>query len=278
MTILMRHGVIAVALLCAAQARGSDVLIPGKIGIVKSGKLAKFVSKAPAGAPFTLPAAGGPDDPALNGATLRFLDTDPTLANGGDSSFDLPAGAWKKLGKPPGAKGYRYKGAGTPADPCKVVILKGTVVKAVCKSTPFPMSTPFVDGDLGVRLVVGTGLQYCAEFGGREVKDDAVVFKRKDAGAPSGCWLSAFGDWVLVRQDDCTGTDIGSCTVGPLPDDSRCGASSAAVTAVCWDDALPHSSGDQCEGSGQFCTYKTTAAANCSGGSNPGYLYECVRQ
>jgi len=184
-------GLIVCLSLVSTSASAADVLIPGKIGLVKPGKMGKFVSKAKGlypGDAFPLPGPGGASDPALNGAKLRLFDTDLNFANGGDQTFNLPAGAaWKSLGNPPGSKGYKYKGTGTPSDPCKVVLIKSTVIKAVCKSEPFPLTTPFVDGDLGIRLVVGTGVEYCAEFGGTPVKDDSKLFKRKDAPAPAGC-------------------------------------------------------------------------------------------
>ena len=56
---------------------------------------------------------------------------------------------WKALGNPPGSKGYKYKGAASPGDPCKVVLLKGTVIKAVCKGAGITLTPPFT-GDVGI--------------------------------------------------------------------------------------------------------------------------------
>ena len=73
-------------------------------------------------------------------------------------SYALPAAGWKGLGNPAGGKGYKYKGAGSPTDPCKVVVVKGAVVKAVCKGTGVTVAPPFV-GDVGIVLTVGIGLE-----------------------------------------------------------------------------------------------------------------------
>ncbi len=88
------------------------------------------------------------------------------------------------------------------------------------------------------------------------------------------------GTWKLVAAGrDCAGTDVGPCTAGSsIPNPVRCGEGSPATSAVCWDGAtFRNLSG--CNGSdpeGPWCTYKTTTAAECIDGANPGFLYECV--
>ena len=127
---------VLVACVCnsASAILEPDEPIPGKVGIVKAGKLAKFVSKPAA----TFPLPDPSNNPATAGATVRFFDTVPH-ANG-DFTFSLPAGgAWTAIGG--GAKGFKYKGTGMPGDPCKVVIIKPKVIKAVCKGT-VPCSWP----------------------------------------------------------------------------------------------------------------------------------------
>jgi hypothetical protein len=109
----------------------ADELIPGKIVLVKTGKLAKFVSKPPPGQTFNLPT--GPDDPTVSGGSLRIFDIGTPGA--GDALFVLGAGGWSGLGNPPGSKGFKYKGAGAAGDPCKLVLIKEKVIKAVCKGT-----------------------------------------------------------------------------------------------------------------------------------------------
>jgi len=160
--------------------------MPGKILIIKAGKLAKFISKPVSPAVFDLPNV--PDnDPTIEGATLSFQEL------GGDSaaiSTDLPAAGWKGLGNPAGSKGFKYKGAGSGSDPCKVVLIKEKIVKAVCKGTGVTLTTPVTaqPAEVAVNLSVGTGTSYCAEFGGTEIKNTSTILKRKDATAlPSAC-------------------------------------------------------------------------------------------
>jgi len=83
-------------------------------------------------------------------------------------------------------EGYKYKGAGTPGDPCKAVLMKETVIKGLCKGTGVTLTPPFT-GDIGIVLSVGTTDRYCAQFGGDTVKSDATIEKRKNAPAPGAC-------------------------------------------------------------------------------------------
>jgi len=100
-------------------------LLPGRIAIIKPGTLAKFVAKPATGDTFALPSA----NPVTAGGSFRILDVATTA---GDDTYNLASGAaWKALGNPAGSKGYKYKGTGTPSDPCKVVLVKEKVIKGV---------------------------------------------------------------------------------------------------------------------------------------------------
>lgn len=156
-------------------------LIPGKRLIVKPNTLAKFLAKGT----FPLPAEPA-NDPSLLGATIRFADTAPGGA--GDVTFPLPAQNWHSLGKPGGATGFKYRGTGAPDDPCKVVLIKETVVKAVCKGAAVALMPPAV-GSVAVELTVGTTpRRYCAEFtAAQDTKNEAKILKRQDAPAPASC-------------------------------------------------------------------------------------------
>jgi hypothetical protein len=69
----------------------------------------------------------------------------------------------------------------------------------------------------------------------------------------------AGGGWQSVGLGDCPGRDVAG-TSGPNPDASKCNASFAGNTAVCWTTG---------------CTYKNVATASCTGGANPGQMYTC---
>lgn len=166
---------------CAAPALAADYLVPGKILIVKPATLAKVISKGT----FTLPTGG--DAPTTAGGSLELRDLgDPMNAN----IYSLPSGGWKGLGNPPGDKGYKYKGLGTVSDPCKVVLIKTNIVKAVCKGAGVTLDTPVSvpPARVAAKFSSGTGTSYCAGFGGSEVKNTAAMLKRKDAPAPGDCF------------------------------------------------------------------------------------------
>jgi hypothetical protein len=159
-------------------------LLPGRITVIKPSTLAKFVAKPVTGDTFALPTV----DPVAVGGTLRVFDVATTA---GDDTYPLPTGGtpplgWKGLGIPAGAKGYKYKGAGTPGDPCKIVLVKETVIKGVCRGAGMALTPPFT-GDVGVILTLGGTDRYCARFGGDVVKNDPTLTKRKNAPAPGAC-------------------------------------------------------------------------------------------
>jgi len=160
--------------------RAADTTIPGKIHIIKEAKLTKMVAKGT----FTPPTAGGTADPTVAGGMLEVFDTSDGLG----FTSALPLAGWKGLGNPAGATGYKYKGAGSGGDPCKVVLVKGSVIKFVCKATQ--NLTPPLGGTSGIILSLGDE-RFCAEFGGTDVKNVAGLLKRKDASAPSACPFSS---------------------------------------------------------------------------------------
>jgi hypothetical protein len=177
---------LSVLLLASSSMAASepDELLPGNVAAMEPATLAKFIAKPVKPAVFDLPDPA--NDPVTSGATLRLFDTEPRPD--ADFTFALPAGAgWKLLGTPSNVKGYKYKGAGEPGDPCKVVLIKPNVVKAVCKGGDVGFTLPF-EGNLGVILTVGTGPKtYCAEFGGTARGDQTEMFKRTEAPAPEAC-------------------------------------------------------------------------------------------
>src|SRR6187455_2058306 len=120
---------ISTALASAGQARAADRLIPGQMHIVEPGALARMMAK-PNGTPFPAPAS----DPTAEGGQLQIVDV------GGGSPpmvVALPAAGWRRQGKngngkKQGAPTYRYQGAGTPNDPCTLVVVSSSEIKFVC--------------------------------------------------------------------------------------------------------------------------------------------------
>jgi hypothetical protein len=184
---------LALAITAAGPAHSADVTIPLTITLIKSTTpIFKFVGK---GNPIPFPLPPGTDDPTLGGGTLVFDDTG---APGNSATFTLPAAGWTGLGNPAGSKGFKYKGAGTPGDPCKVVLVKTNVIKAVCKSAG--SFTGPASGTVAVTLSLGvTPTRYCAECGGTTLKNQAGLFKAKNCPAPPSCTGSPSG--AFLSQD-----------------------------------------------------------------------------
>jgi hypothetical protein len=159
-----------------------DELLPGLVAVVEAGQVVKFVSKPASPSVFALPEAS--NDPSVNGATVHFFDT--VVRRDGDFTFSLPPGpGWSRIGSQTNVKGYKYKGAGTPDDPCTVVFIKPKVVEAVCRGAAVSFTLPF-QGDLGVILTIGKTKRYCADFGGT-TRGNPAVFEQRGAPPPGAC-------------------------------------------------------------------------------------------
>lgn len=172
----------ATVIVSASAAHATDHLIPGKIHIIKEAKLTKMVAK-PVGA-FTIPLPGSAGDPTIHGGSLSVVDTADSLGFSTTLPVQVAPLGWKGLGSTPGINGWKYKGAGFGSDPCKVVLVKPTVIKFVCKDDQ--ALNPALGGDSSIDLALGSD-HYCALFGGTEIKNVTGLFKHKDAPPPASC-------------------------------------------------------------------------------------------
>ena len=189
----------SVALAAPLSALAADIPVPAKVHLVKqdknagfAGKLAKIVNKPVAPATFPLPGSA----PTSVGGTLRFFQIG---VPGVWDNINLPAGQWIPLG-PGGSKGYKYRGTGSPTDPCRVVLVKEKVIKAVCKGagstdSPSPYAIPVASAGNAAawELVIGSD-RYCASAesfmaGGSVKKNDGSkgLYKAIKANAPGAC-------------------------------------------------------------------------------------------
>jgi hypothetical protein len=205
--------IVAIALL-ASSAAAVDYTVPGRITVVKPGKLAKFVAKP---GPFPLPAAGGPQDPQLHGAELQLIDTAGTA---GHVLYTLPAAGWRGLGNPTGSRGYKYRGSLVGDPNCQIVFIGAKVIKGVCKGG-VTLTAPFFGdeaiilgipaGTAGIGIPAGTSaVRYCAQFGGTTTRNDARGLKRKNAPAPPAC-----GHPPGTPTPTHTATAAGTATITP---------------------------------------------------------------
>jgi hypothetical protein len=167
---LFLFGMVASAGMLAAQAQAADILIGGHLFLAKAAGLVKVLSKD-----GTLMAGTG--DPTVSGATLNVFDE----GDGTNYSLNLASTGWSGS-----AGSFKYKGAGSGSDPCKIVILKPGLLKAVCKGlSPIP-TVPFV-GDAGIKLTIATD-NYCLSFPLASAKKNTdKLVKILDATAPGSC-------------------------------------------------------------------------------------------
>jgi len=217
--------VVTVTFALTAPARAHDepnTSMAGRLTVIKKGALAKFIGKPPTGQSFDLPDPS--NNPIVEGAVLHMIDLGNPNAN--EMFVALPPQTaplgWRGLGNPPGTRGYKYKGAGTPTDPCKVVLVKSRIVKAVCSGAGVTLDPPLA-GDLGIVLTVGTNTKnYCTVFGGTTAKNvDDTLIRRNAALAACSCG-SSIPTHVGVRNTPGTGT-CGTVTGGSVNNNLACG-------------------------------------------------------
>jgi hypothetical protein len=78
--------------------------------------------------------------------------------------------------------------------------------------------------------------------------------------APAPAPSPGSGAWQSAGVGDCPGRDVAN-SQGPYPDPSKCDASFAGQTAVCWQTG---------------CTYKNVPTRHCAGGTHPGQMFTCA--
>jgi hypothetical protein len=160
-------------------------LMSGKILVIKKDIVAKGVFTATT--PLGLPDFDTTSGPPTEGGTLEIVDTG---AAGTGVTYPLPASGWAALGTPPDSYAFKYKGAGSAGDPCRLVLIKQNLVKFVCKGIGTTVPQPF-SGEAAVVLSIGSdNAQYCGSFGGTSVRNDGRTLIRKDAPAPAACFMN----------------------------------------------------------------------------------------
>ncbi len=194
-----------------------SVQMAGRVVFLRNARIVRFTAVPPTpGGSFDLDA-----DPTLLGGRLTFLDAgDP---DGNDVAYDLPVQAsplgWRALG----ARGYRYRGAGTAADPCRTVLVKRRVVKAACRGAGVSLANP-ISGQLHVALTIGDDAdRYCAAFGGDEIRNDDHMMKRASAPPQAACACGAVPPTELRFASRAPSGTCGGLTTTSDPVDLDCG-------------------------------------------------------
>jgi hypothetical protein len=236
----------------AGAALAAEIPVPGLVLRVELGKVTKFVARPGRGESFPLPDAN--DMPPISvspppqfGECILSDPSEWTLR-------DLDAGTWKALGTPPGSKGFTYKGAGTPADPCTSVVIKPKMIKAICRGGTDPDFTiPVAPGVAGAKLMAG-GNQYLAVF-------DTDTFKT-DNGV-RGLFIARGSAAYLPGPLDPGVFSGGTVPVSPLRfknEQKAAGAEAklAAAVAKCY-----------VKGAKNLSSGKFDGVANCLGTGNP---------
>lgn len=134
------------------------------------------------------PSFGDPGASPLGaGATLRVVNPVTRAA----SEVELDAAGWRGLGKPAGARGYRYRD--TSGGACRRTVVKRGRLKLACTGSELFALEGTAQGALAATVRLGCGAIHCMEFGGRVTADVGAAaaaktrFAAKNAPAPAAC-------------------------------------------------------------------------------------------
>ena len=204
---MSRAAAVVLLAALATPAGAADELLAGRSVVVRNGALVRVLAKPTAGARLTLPGPAG--DPSVGGAVLRILDL--ALAGAGDDAYVLPAAGWTRRGPADAPRAWRYRGTGAADDPCRTVLLKPRLVKAVCKGPSVRLAPPFA-GEVAVILTLGgDGARYCATFGGATVQNRSGREHRRGAPVPAECGGCACGTPAPSQLALTVGVADGAC-------------------------------------------------------------------
>jgi ELWxxDGT repeat protein len=174
---------IVLALALGSPLRGTaaaaDVLLSGKVVVVKESRLFKLVARGT----FAIPAGQGPSDPT----TSDIADLTVTDTGGLGSLFDdLSVGAWQALGSDAlNPTGFRYRHSAAPTGgSVRLILMRPNFIKIVAEDDG--TLNPPAGGDLTVQLSVGSE-RFCASFGGTTLKNVVGLTKRTQAPPPAAC-------------------------------------------------------------------------------------------
>ena len=175
-------------------AVAEDVPIPGRSGLARFDTrtgyplLNKLQSKTRRDSPFTIPAPGTANDPRTSPSSYRKCRY-PGFAP--CEFIHLNPARWQPIGKPPGSKGWKYRGGGTSVDPCRSIIVRRDSIKITCigaSSLSDGFTVPIGDGSVVDELVIGD-LRYCTKFDPPFRKDSPRrgQWRSRGAHAPETC-------------------------------------------------------------------------------------------
>jgi hypothetical protein len=133
----------------------------------------------------------GPSDPTQLGAVLHVANQ----AGTDDLLVVLPPAGWKGLGKPAGARGYRYSDLHRRFGPCTVVtVVPGKKATATCSGAQIPFTLDeLAQESVSISLTLGDSATQCMEFGGTVQADRPATakkggaFEAKNAPPPASC-------------------------------------------------------------------------------------------
>ena len=110
------------------------------------------------------PVPGSAGDPTLSGATLQLFNAE---AGGEVATLVLPAQNWSRLGSETNPSGFRYRDASDGAPIRKVLVQDDRLTISGGGENWCYTLDEAQQGRVGLRLVLGTGIEWCADAAAR---------------------------------------------------------------------------------------------------------------
>jgi cysteine-rich repeat protein len=160
-------------------------------------------------------------DPAVEGSAILVRWSGSGGGGGGRSELiELDPASWKGLGKPAGAKGYKYLDKSASRGGIKTVIYKpgakGGSLKIIAKGAGWDQELTGPNDSVWVHFRVEDEWT-CAKFGGDIKKNEDGFFLAKKAVAPSECPDSVCGNGIVESGETCDDgnlDDLDTCSNG----------------------------------------------------------------
>lgn len=215
-------------------------------------------------------------------ATNRFTQA----GDGGDQSDANPAGDDGDDFRPPGiSQDSNYLGCfldnnvpGRPRDLSGAEWTNGQMTNQQCVSSCRERGFAYAGTQYGSYCFCGNSYGRYGSLSGGEGRKCDMRCSGDGNQICGGSWANSVYStsqqtsrrfvWRRVGTGDCTGRDLADSN-GSTPDDNQ---AREGYTAVCWDGGTYRNSGRV------FCTYKNVSPQVCTGGGNPGVMYQAVLQ
>lgn len=127
----------------------------------------------------------------------------------GSGAIDLDPTLWKPLGNPPGSRGYRYRDRDGTRGGVRAALIANDKLLIKARGADWPLAPTGTGTGVQVR-VLRDDLEFCANFGGVEKRNQPGFLRYIRADAPAFC-AAACGNGLVENGEGCDPPDGVQC-------------------------------------------------------------------